>query len=83
MQRVGPPYQGLWERIGKVCKWQHPRAPSVRWLWKEKATEAVLEFPEDTRVGCRVSSGRARVDGDRDVEEVPGSEGEKARPGPP
>ena len=33
----------------------HPRAPVVRWLWDEKATEAVLEFLEDTRVGCRTS----------------------------
>ena len=26
--------------------------PSVRWLWKEEATEAVLSFLRDTRVGC-------------------------------
>ena len=41
----------------------------------------VLEFLADTRVGCRVSSGRAtRVDRDREMEEVPDSE---AGPGPP
>ena len=56
---------------------------SARWLWKGEVTGAVLEFLEDTRVGCRVSSGRTRVDKDRDVEEVPdseGKEGDRARP---
>ena len=42
-----------------------------------------LEFLEDTRVGCWVSSGRARTDEGRDVEEVPGSEGSDCGPGPP
>ena len=32
--------------------WRHPRPPSVRLLWREKATEAVLR---DTRVGCRAA----------------------------
>ena len=55
-------------------------APSISWLWKEEATEAVL----DTRVGgCRVSSGRARVGEGRDEEEAPVSEGEECGPGPP
>ena len=58
-------------------------APSVRRLWKEEATEAVLELLEDTRVGCRVSSGRVRVGDGRDVEEVQGSEGSEGGPGPP
>ena len=49
----------LWERIREDCHWEHPRA-SVRWLWKEEATEAVLEFLEDTPVGSR-SSGMARA----------------------
>ena len=53
--------------------------PSV---WEEEVTEAVLEFPEDTRVGCRVSSGRTRVGEDRDVE-VQGFKGEEGGPGPP
>ena len=34
-------------------------------------------------MGCRVSSGRIRVDEDRNVEEVPGSEGSEGRLGPP
>ena len=57
--------------------------PSVRWLWKEEATEAVLEYLEDTRVGLRESSGRARVGGGRGGEEVPGSEGGEVGAGPP
>ena len=36
--------------IGRDCQWQHPRAPSVRWLWDERATEAVLECLGGTRV---------------------------------
>ena len=72
----------LWKRIEKDCKWQHPRAPSVRLLWEEEAAEAVLEFLEDTRVGCRVPSGRAGVGRDRDAE-IPGSESEEDGPSPP
>ena len=52
-------------------------------MWKGEAAEAVLEYPEDTRVGCRVSSGRARVDESRGEVEVPGSEGEEGGPDPP
>ena len=37
---------------------------------------------DDTRVGCRVPSERSRVGEGRD-EEVPGSEGEEGKPGPP
>ena len=36
-----------------------------------------------TRAGSRVSARRARVDEERDGEEVPGSEGEEGGPGPP
>lgn len=50
--------QRLWRRIGKDCGWQHPKALAVRKLWKEKATEAVLEFLRDTWVGCWSSGGR-------------------------
>ena len=78
-----PQIRRLWKRVGKECHWEHPRARSVRWLWKEEATGAVLEFLEDTRVGCRVSSGRARGDEGRDEEEVPGSDNEEGGPGPP
>ena len=72
----------LWMRIGKDCKREHPRAPSVRWLWKEDATEAVIEFLEDTPVGPR-SSGMVRVsvDGRESVGQL--SEGEEGGPSPP
>ena len=33
----------------------------VRWLWTGEATGAVLEFLEDTREGCRVSSGEVKA----------------------
>ena len=48
---------------------------------KEEATKAVLEFLKDTRMECRVSSGRASVD--EEGSENPGSEGEEDGPGPP
>ena len=44
---------------------------SVGWLWKEGATEAVLEFLEEAETGCR-SSLMATI--------RPGEGGERARP---
>ena len=36
----------------KGCEWGGPRAPSVRLLFRDaRATPALLEFLEDTRVG--------------------------------
>ena len=69
----------LWKRIGKNCQWGHPRAPLVRWLRAEDATEAVLEFLGDTRVGCRTASRTIRPRGQEGQE----SEGEEGGPGPP
>ena len=40
------------KRTSKDCGWKHPKAPAVRKLWKEGATEAVLEFLRDTPAGC-------------------------------
>ena len=48
----------MWKAIGKACGWKHPKAPSARHLWKDKATEAVLDFLRDTRVGCMVNVRR-------------------------
>ena len=45
----------MWQRVGKECGWRHPRARSVRLLWREKATEAVLDRLRDIREGCRVA----------------------------
>ena len=47
-----PQIQRPWERVGKDYRWERPRAPAVRNLWKEGATEAVLKYSADTRVGC-------------------------------
>ena len=77
---VGPQIRELWRRVGKDYGWEHPRAPALRWLWKDDAVGAVVEFLENTRVGSRASTemARARVDEDRD-----GQEGEEDGPGPP
>ena len=47
-----PQIRKLQKDIGKAHGWRHPRAPSGKWLWKEKSTEAVLTFLKSTRVGC-------------------------------
>ena len=77
-----PKIRELWLRVGKDCGWEHPRAPALRWLWKD---DAVVEFLENTRVGSRALAelARARVDEDRDGEEIPGQESEEDGPGPP
>ena len=60
-----PQIRRLWARIVKDCRWEHPKAPSVRKLWKEGATEAVLELLGDMPVGSWASSGsRARLGGE-------------------
>ena len=80
-----PQIRELWQRIGKDCGWEHPRAPALRWLWKDDAIGAVVEFLEGTRVGSRASAemARAGMDEDRDGEEVLGQESEEDGPGPP
>ena len=80
-----PQIRELWRRVGKDCGWEHPRAPALRWLWKDDAVGAVVEFLEGTRVGSRASAERvrARVDEDRDGEEALEQEGEEDGPGPP
>ena len=76
-----PQIKRLWTRIGKDCKREHPRAPSVRRLWKEDATEAVIEFLENTPAGSR-SSGMARAKMDDRESVGQASEGESGGPGP-
>ena len=80
-----PQIRTLWQRVGKDCGWEHPRAPALRWLWKDDAVGAVVEFLESTKVGSRASVelARARVGEDRDGEGVPGQESEEDGPGPP
>ena len=80
-----PQIRELWRRVGKDCGWEHPRAPALRWLWKDDAVGAVVEFLENTRVGCRASAemARARVDEGRGEEDAWVSEGEEGGPGQP
>ena len=55
-------------------------SPAVQKLWRKEATEAVLEFLEDTRAGCWSVTQGAR----RQAEDVgQGGEGEEDGPGPP
>ena len=65
---------------------KHPRAPSGKWLWKEKSTEAVLAFLESTRVGC-ISARRRLSEEVAEAESVAGfgsgDEGEEGGAGPP
>ena len=53
--------------------------PALRWLWKDGAVGAVVDFLENTRMGSRASAEmtRARVDEDRGHEDAWGSEGEE------
>ena len=73
-----PKIRELWQRVGKDCGWEHPRAPAPRWLWEDDAVGAVVNFLESTRVGSRASAGMARAR----VDEVRGEEGEEGGPGP-
>ena len=54
----------------------------MRWLWKEKPTEAVLEVLRDTRIGC--ISTRRILPEERLGEEMAGSgdEGKKGGQAP-
>ena len=84
VQRLGLPDPEAMEAVWKGLWVETPEGAvsQVYDLFKGHWLE-VLGLLEDTRVGCRVPSGRARVDEDRDEEEVPGSEGEEGGPGPP
>ena len=71
--------------MGKVCGWEHSRAPALRWLWKNDAVGAVVDFLEKTRVGIRTSAEMARAQADEggEGEEAPGQGSEEDGPGPP
>ena len=75
-----PQIRKLWRDIGKAQGWRHPRAPSVRWLWREKSTGAVLDFLGSTRVGCIRAR---RVVPEEAARAGSGDEGEEGGPGPP
>ena len=47
-----PQARRVWRAIGRAHGWKQPRAPAIKWLWKEKPTGAILEVLRDTRTGC-------------------------------
>ena len=75
----------MWKDIGKAHGWRHPRAPSGKWLWKEKSTEAVSVYSRSTRVGCIGIRRKLPEERDESWHEGAGAgdEGEEGRPGPP
>ena len=67
-RRWGPEIRRLWQRVQRDCELGGPRAPSVHRLFGDaRATPAVLEFLEDTRVGRM--PGRVIFAGGPDVDE--------------
>ena len=67
-RRWAPEIKRLWKRAEGNCEWGGPRAPSVRLLFRDaKATPALLEFLEDTRVGRM--SGRVLLARGPDLDE--------------
>ena len=96
-QRWGPKIRRLWKRVERDCEWDGPRAPSGRLFFGDvRATPAVLEFLEDTRVGCMPSQillvgGRLEDEDDLEALELwPQEEAETSEeseeedgPGPP
>ena len=77
-----PQITRLRKDIGKACGWKHPRALSAKWLWKEKATEAVLRFLRDTGVGC-ISTRRKPPEEECDGDEAGRGDDVEGRPDPP
>ena len=73
------------EESGRDCGRERPRTPALRWLWKDDAVGAVVDFLRNTRVGSRSSAemARARMDEDREGREALVQESEEDGPGPP
>ena len=64
----GPEIKRLWRRVEVNCGWEGPRASSVRLHFRDaRATPALLEFLEDTRVGRMPD--RVMLAGGPDLEE--------------
>ena len=89
-----PEIRQLWQRVERDCEWAPRRTPTVRLLFRdERATQAVLGFPEKTRVGEipglaflgveEEESDLEEIEMWLDEEDEPGSEGEEGGPGPP
>lgn len=63
----------MWAKVGKLCVRKHPRAPTIRALFDERATRAALAFLREAKVGQSVTIPPPRPHAGR------GEEG----PGPP
>ena len=73
---VDPTGQKVVERYREGMWVETPKGPSVKLLVDERATEAVLDFPRDTKVGCTIAIRPQEGEG-KD------SKGEESGPGPP
>ena len=55
----------VWEDIGKACGWEHPRAPSVKWLFLRDTgaggTITMRKPPEEEGDDLRVGRARPRM----------------------
>ena len=73
-QRRTPEIRRLWQRVEIDCEWGALRAPSVGLLFQDaRATPALLEFFESTRVGRmpgRVLPAGGDVEGESDMAKV-------------
>ena len=81
---MGSPDQDAMKEDQRGVSLGAPQGAGLKWLWRE-ATEAVLDFPESTRVGCTAlaEAARLRVGEGRGSEDAWGSEGSEGGPGPP
>ena len=65
----------------KASGWKHPHALSARKMFEDKrATEVVLPFLGDTKVGCMVTLASPEEEG---PVPPPDGEGEEGGPSPP
>ena len=80
MQGMDTPDQEAVERYREGPCVEAPQGPSVRWLWREKSTGAVLDFLGSTRVGC-ISARRTVPEEAVRADLSTGDEGEASRKG--
>ena len=80
VQGMGTPNQKVVEGHREGSGVETSQTPSVRWLWREKSTGAVLDFLGSTRVGCIRAR---RVVPEEATRAGSGDEGEEGGPGPP
>ena len=70
-RRWAPEVRRLWQRVEADCEWLGPRAPTARALFgNPRATPALLEFLDDTRIGRVPSQVQLRGGGERSEEDM-------------